>query len=102
MATMEQDAPQAQKMPPTLGGVVPYLTGGRRRRRQPSTSRLSGRGFSSIRRRAGADDALHLYVNGGSVMMSDAYPEHGHPLTAPQALAASSGPGHRRRVEARG
>ncbi len=22
----------------------------------------------------------HVYINGGSVMMSDAYPEHGHPL----------------------
>ncbi|HEX2590727.1 MAG TPA: VOC family protein [Rhizomicrobium sp.] len=25
----------------------------------------------------------HLYVNGGSLMMSDAFPEHGHPWEAP-------------------
>jgi PhnB protein len=30
---------------------------------------------------------VHLYVNGGSVMLSDAYPEHGHPLQAPAAFA---------------
>jgi uncharacterized glyoxalase superfamily protein PhnB len=29
---------------------------------------------------------VHLYVNGGSLMLSDAYPEHGHPLRAPQAF----------------
>src|SRR3546814_4590454 len=27
---------------------------------------------------------VHLYVNGGSLMLSDAYPEHGHPLEKPQ------------------
>jgi PhnB protein len=25
----------------------------------------------------------HVYINGASVMLSDAYPEHGHPLQAP-------------------
>ena len=29
---------------------------------------------------------IHLYINGGSVMLSDAYPDYGHPLTAPQAF----------------
>jgi uncharacterized glyoxalase superfamily protein PhnB len=29
---------------------------------------------------------VHLYINGASVMMSDAYPEHGHPLEAPAAF----------------
>jgi PhnB protein len=27
---------------------------------------------------------VHLYVNGSSLMLSDVYPEHGHPLQAPQ------------------
>ncbi|MCJ2033393.1 VOC family protein [Methylobacterium sp. J-068] len=27
---------------------------------------------------------VHLYVNGSSLMLSDAYPEHGHPLQTPQ------------------
>jgi uncharacterized glyoxalase superfamily protein PhnB len=25
----------------------------------------------------------HVYINGASVMMSDFYPEHGHPVVAP-------------------
>jgi PhnB protein len=30
---------------------------------------------------------VHLYVNGSSVMLSDAYPEHGHPLEKPQGFS---------------
>jgi PhnB protein len=30
---------------------------------------------------------IHLYINGGSVMLSDPYPEHGHPLQTPQAFS---------------
>jgi PhnB protein len=29
----------------------------------------------------------HLYVNGGSLMLGDAYPEHGHPLEKPQGFS---------------
>src|ERR1700738_3353194 len=29
---------------------------------------------------------VHLYINGSSVMLSDAYPEHGHALQKPQAF----------------
>jgi uncharacterized glyoxalase superfamily protein PhnB len=29
---------------------------------------------------------IHLYVNGSSLMLSDAYPEHGHPLEKPQSF----------------
>jgi len=29
---------------------------------------------------------IHLHINGGSVMLSDPYPEHGHPLQPPQAF----------------
>ncbi|MGQ0455802.1 MAG: VOC family protein [Hyphomicrobium sp.] len=28
---------------------------------------------------------IHLHVNGGSLMLADAYPEHGHPLQPPQS-----------------
>ena len=30
---------------------------------------------------------VHLYVNNSSLMLSDAYPEHGHPLTKPQSFS---------------
>jgi uncharacterized glyoxalase superfamily protein PhnB len=29
---------------------------------------------------------IHLYINNGSVMLGDAYPEHGYPLQPPQAF----------------
>jgi len=29
---------------------------------------------------------VHLYVNGSSLMFSDAYPEHGHPLREPASF----------------
>ena len=29
---------------------------------------------------------VHLYINGGTVMLSDAYPEHGHPWKEPQGF----------------
>lgn len=30
---------------------------------------------------------VHLYINGNSLMLSDAYPEHGHPLQKPQGFS---------------
>ena len=29
---------------------------------------------------------IHLYINGSSLMLADAYPEYGHPLEKPQAF----------------
>lgn len=29
---------------------------------------------------------VHLYINGGSLMLCDPYPEHGYPLEKPQAV----------------
>ena len=29
---------------------------------------------------------IHLYINGASLMLSDPYPEHGHPLVPPQGF----------------
>jgi PhnB protein len=30
---------------------------------------------------------VHLYINGGSVMLGDAYPEYGHPFEKPQGFS---------------
>ncbi|HTJ25344.1 MAG TPA: VOC family protein [Candidatus Limnocylindria bacterium] len=35
---------------------------------------------------AGRTMHVHLYVNGGSVMLTDPYPEHGYPLEKPQGF----------------
>lgn len=79
--------PDAQHKPvPVKGGLVAYLS-------------LDGalqaadfyvRAFGAERAGAIPPDEqgrtmhVHLYVNGSSLMLSDAYPEHGHPLRAPQ------------------
>jgi uncharacterized glyoxalase superfamily protein PhnB len=74
--------------PAVLGGVAPYLS-----------VDGAGRAAEFYRCAFGAQEIarhpldwegrtmhIHLYINGGSVMLSDPYPEHGHPLEAPQAF----------------
>jgi uncharacterized glyoxalase superfamily protein PhnB len=67
---------------PVKGGLIPYLT-------------LDGASAAAdfYRRAFGAEEAfryppdeqgrtmhIHLYINGSSLMLSDAFPEHGHPF----------------------
>lgn len=73
--------PQTQPMPKALGGLTPYL-------------QLEGalKAAAFYEKAFGAEQVyavppddegrtmhVHLYVNGSSLMLSDAYPEHGHP-----------------------
>lgn len=75
--------------PPVRGGLVAYL-------------QVDGvvRAIDFYKRAFGAELAFmvpvdddgrtmhaHLYVNGSSVMLSDPYAEHGHPLVAPQGFS---------------
>lgn len=77
-----------QQQPQVRGGVVAYL-------------QVDGAGKASefYQRAFGATEVarqpvdeqgrtmhIHLYVNGGSLMLSDAYPEHGYALERPQAF----------------
>jgi uncharacterized glyoxalase superfamily protein PhnB len=68
------------------GGVVPYL----------SVSNAAAAAEFYVKA-FGAEEAfryppdekgrymhIHLYVNGGSLMLADAFPDHGHPHEAPQ------------------
>ena len=73
---------------PVLSGLVPYLTVS------------SASGASVFYQKAfGATEAarhpldekgrtmhIHLYINGASLVLSDAYPEHGHPLQQPSSF----------------
>jgi uncharacterized glyoxalase superfamily protein PhnB len=75
---MEQTNPKAQ----VLGAMTPYLT--------MSDASAAGEfyakafGATEESRMAGAADGrlihLHLHINGASLMMSDPFPEHGHPF----------------------
>ena len=73
---------------PVLGGLVPYLT---------VSSATEASAF--YQKAFGATEAarhpldekgrtmhIHLSINGASLMLSDAYPEYGHPLTPPSAF----------------
>ena len=85
-ATAEATAPAV--LPAVRGGVAPYLM-------------IAGAAKAAdfYKRAFGAEEAyrhplddkgrtmhIHLYVNGGSVMLSDFYPEYGHAEKAPQAF----------------
>jgi PhnB protein len=75
-----------QPQPPVLGGVAPYLTLGNASGAAEFYERAFG---AETVARIPPDDSgrtmhIHLYINGGSVMLSDAFPEHGHPLRPPQ------------------
>ena len=70
--------------PAVKGGCVPYLN--------PSDSSAAAElykqafGAEEVARMPLPDGRLmhcHLYINGGSVMMTDPMPEHGHPYQGP-------------------
>ncbi|MEP7246872.1 MAG: glyoxalase/bleomycin resistance/extradiol dioxygenase family protein [Gammaproteobacteria bacterium] len=73
--------------PPVKGGVVPYLEiidGAMK------AAEFYGRAFGAEVAAAHPVDEkgrtmhVHLYINGSSVMLSDGYPEHGHPALPAQ------------------
>lgn len=84
--TAEAATPVPYPAPAVLSGVAPYLE-------------INGAGKAAdfYKRAFGAEEAfrypedekgrtmhIHLYINGGSVMLSDPFPEHGHPHQTPQ------------------
>lgn len=74
--------------PQVLGGLVPYL-------QVDGASKaadfyVKAFGATEVFRypvdEQGRTMHIHLYVNGSSLMLSDSYPEHGHPLEQPQGF----------------
>lgn len=78
----------AAVQPKVLGGVVAYLTVDGASRAAEFYARAFG--ATEVNRHALDDKGrtmhIHLHINGSSVMLSDAYPEHGYSLQAPQAF----------------
>lgn len=76
-------------MPAVRGGVVPYLQVSS----ATDASAFYQRAFGATEvYRVPVDDRgrtmhIHLYVNNGSLMLSDAFPEYGHPHEQPQAFS---------------
>jgi PhnB protein len=79
---MSSEPTQFPPMPAVKGGVVPYLTVSN----ASEASAFYQRAFGATEVfRVPVDDQgrtmhIHLYVNDGSLMLSDAYPDYGHPL----------------------
>jgi PhnB protein len=85
--------PDTQKTPPATaavkGGVVAYLQVDGAMKAVAFYQRAFGAELAAMHP---VDDRgrtmhVHLYINGSSVMLNDAYPEHGHPLQAPQGFS---------------
>ena len=74
--------------PDVLGGLVPYLTV----RDASAAAEFYTRAFGAREVFRIPNDAsgrtmhIHLHVNGGSLMLSDPFPEHGNALQTPQSF----------------
>jgi uncharacterized glyoxalase superfamily protein PhnB len=75
-------------MPDVLGGVVPYLVVDGATRASAFYQRAFGARemFRHPPDDKGRTMHIHLHLNGGSLMLCDAYPEHGHPYQAAQGF----------------
>jgi PhnB protein len=77
-----------QQQPQVRGGVVAYLQVDGADKASEFYQRAFG--ATEVARQPvdeqGRTMHIHLYVNGGSLMLSDAYPEHGYALERPQAF----------------
>ena len=76
--------PEVTPLPQVKGGVVPYLTVGVTKAVEFYQKAFAAEvAFVQPPDEKGRIMHAHLYINGSSLMMSDAYPEHGHPLKDP-------------------
>lgn len=76
-------------MPAPKGGVTPYITVSNASEASAFYQRAFGATevFRVPPDASGRTMHIHLYVNDGSVMLCDAFPEYGHALEAPQAFS---------------
>lgn len=77
---MTDATPQFPVMPPTKGGLVAYLQVDGAVKAAEFYARAFGAeiAYTVPPDEKGRTMHVHLYVNGTSLMLSDAYPEHGH------------------------
>ena len=75
-------------MAPVKGGVVAYLSIDGAAKAVAFYEKAFGAQLASMQPldEKGRTMHAHIYLNGSSIMMSDFYPEHGHPVVAPQGF----------------
>jgi PhnB protein len=71
--------------PQVKGGIVPYLTVDGATKAAEFYKEAFAAEIAALHSpdEQGRTMHVHLYINDGSLMLSDAYPEHGHPLKEP-------------------
>jgi PhnB protein len=81
-------APANLPMPDVLGGLTPYLqVDGAGKAAEFYVRAFGGEEvFRAPEDDQGRTMHIHLYVNGSSLMLSDPFPEHCHPLQQPQGF----------------
>jgi uncharacterized glyoxalase superfamily protein PhnB len=89
MTTETQSAQAPAALPATKGGVSPYLTVDGAKKAADFYVRALG---AEIVTEMPPDPQgrymhIHLYINGGSVMLSDPFPDHGHPWVPPAGFS---------------
>jgi PhnB protein len=87
METETQNNPMT--MPPVKNGLLPYVTvDGALKAAEFYTRAFSAeQAFVVPPDEQGRTMHVHLYINGSSLMLSDAYPEHGHPFKTHQGFS---------------
>ena len=87
---MSDEGPQPPfpPMPKPLGGLTPYLQIDGALKAADFYGKAFGaeQVFAVPPDEKGRTMHIHLYVNGSSLMISDFYPEHGHPAKTPQGF----------------
>ena len=87
---MSDEGPQQPfpPMPKPLGGLTPYLQIDGAQKAADFYGKAFGaeQVFAVPPDEKGRTMHIHLYVNGSSLMISDFYPEHGHPAKTPQGF----------------
>lgn len=73
---------ETPEKPEVKGGVAPYLMVDGAMKAAGFYAKAFGAELAAAMPpdESGRTMHVHLYINGGSVMMSDPWPEHGHPL----------------------
>lgn len=74
--------------PKPKGGLVPYVTVNGAVKAAELYQQAFGAEVAAMHPPddRGRTMHVHLYINGSSLMLSDAYPEHGHPLREPASF----------------
>ncbi|HEU4486691.1 MAG TPA: glyoxalase/bleomycin resistance/extradiol dioxygenase family protein [Povalibacter sp.] len=87
--TATDSSTQYPQLPKVLGGLVAYLTVDGAAKASEFYQKAFGatEAFRNPLDEQGRTMHVHLYLNGSSLMLSDAYPEHGHPLKEPQGFS---------------